>query len=185
MNTLPIIGNNTYSDWRLKDVIKERRGGAEWTKVASTLLIRTGSKPAAQLPRRFLLEERSDADVRIVSALTEYDIPAPRDLTSRSRIQEGSRYKVGPICRHRIQYSRCECCCAAPQTEVWLRRHFLTKTPLKSPSKTSRSRSPGAGYPFALFARRAAIAIFNRTRSVSCFILFWPARLRLKGSTSR
>jgi outer membrane protein insertion porin family len=95
VNKITFIGNNTYSDWRLKDVIKS--GESNWLSWIKSNDNFDPDRVEADrdLLRRFYLKN-GYADVRIVSALTEYDQVA-KGFNITFTIEEGSRYKVAAI----------------------------------------------------------------------------------------
>jgi outer membrane protein insertion porin family len=89
------IGNNHYSDWRLKDVIKSgEMNWLSWIK-SNDNFDPDRVEADRDLLRRFYLKN-GFADVRIVSALTEYD-PAAKGFNITFTIEEGSQYKVASV----------------------------------------------------------------------------------------
>jgi outer membrane protein insertion porin family len=95
VNKIAFIGNRHYSDWRLKDVIKS--GETNWLSWIKSNDNFDPDRVEADrdLLRRFYLKN-GFADVRIVSALTEYD-PAAKGFNITFTIEEGERYKVASI----------------------------------------------------------------------------------------
>ena len=89
------IGNNHYSDWRLKDVIKSgEMNWVSWIK-SNDNFDPDRVEADRDLLRRFYLKN-GYADVRIVSALTEYD-PVAKGFNITFTIDEGSQYKVASV----------------------------------------------------------------------------------------
>jgi outer membrane protein insertion porin family len=95
VNKITFIGNRAFSDWRLKDVIKT--GEINWLSWIKSNDNFDPDRVEADrdLLRRFYLKN-GYADVRIVSALTEYD-PAARGFNVTFTIDEGSQYKVASV----------------------------------------------------------------------------------------
>ena len=92
------VGNRAYSDFRLKDVIKTSE-----TTILSFLKNTDIYDPDRieadrDLLRRFYLKA-GYADVRIVSAVSEYD-PQTKGFTVTFTIDEGERYKFGAVDIH-------------------------------------------------------------------------------------
>jgi outer membrane protein insertion porin family len=89
------VGNNAYSGSRLKDVIKTSESG--WFSFLQTTDIYDPDRLEADrdLLRRFYLKH-GYADVRIVSAVAEYD-PAKKGFIITFTIEEGGQYHVGSI----------------------------------------------------------------------------------------
>ena len=158
------IGNRAFSDWRLKDVIKS--GETNWLSWIKSNDIFDPDRVEADrdLLRRFYLKN-GYADVRIVSALTEYD-PAAKGFNITFTIEEGAQYKFAAV--DIISNVSCrECRCAAPQAAACRPATSTTPTRSRRPSRTSPSRSPSA----AIRSRscvRAATATSRTTRSPSC-----------------
>ncbi len=89
------IGNNHYSDWRLKDVIKSgEMNWLSWIK-SNDNFDPDRVEADRDLLRRFYLKN-GYADVRIVSALTEYD-PVAKGFNITFTIDEGAQYKVASV----------------------------------------------------------------------------------------
>lgn len=95
VNRITFIGNRVYSDWRLKDVIKS--GESNWLSWIKSNDNFDPDRVEADrdLLRRFYLKN-GYADVRIVSALTEYD-PVAKGFNITFTIEEGAQYKVAAI----------------------------------------------------------------------------------------
>jgi outer membrane protein insertion porin family len=92
---LQFVGANSYSSGRLKDVIKTSE--TNWLSFLQTADIYDPDRIEADrdLLRRFYLKH-GFADVRIVSAVGEYD-PAKKGFVVTFTIDEGSQYRVGTI----------------------------------------------------------------------------------------
>ncbi len=89
------VGNRAYSSGRLKDIIKTSE--SNWLSFLQTTDIYDPDRVEADrdLLRRFYLQH-GYADVRIVSAVGEYD-PAKKGFVITFTIDEGSQYRVGTI----------------------------------------------------------------------------------------
>jgi outer membrane protein insertion porin family len=92
---LRFVGNNAFSSGRLKDVIKTSE--SSWLSFLQSSDIYDPDRVEADrdLLRRFYLKH-GYADVRIVSAVGEYD-PARKGFNVTFAIDEGSQYHVGTI----------------------------------------------------------------------------------------
>ncbi|RJF70321.1 outer membrane protein assembly factor BamA [Rhodopseudomonas palustris] len=95
VKSIEFIGNNAYSAYRLRDVIKTRE---------SNLLSFLGSgdvydpdrvEADRDLIRRFYLKN-GYADVQVVAALTEYD-PERKGFLVTFKIEEGQQYRVASV----------------------------------------------------------------------------------------
>jgi outer membrane protein insertion porin family len=98
IKSIEFIGNNAYSAYRLKDVIKTHE---------SNLLSFLGSgdvydpdrvEADRDLIRRFYLKH-GFADVQVVAALTEYD-PERKGFLVTFKIEEGQQYRVATVNFH-------------------------------------------------------------------------------------
>jgi outer membrane protein insertion porin family len=89
------VGNRAYSDMRLKDVIKT--GQTNWLSFLKSNDIFDPDRVEVDrdLLRRFYLKS-GYADVRIVSAVSEYD-PAAKGFVITFTIEEGDRYRFGDV----------------------------------------------------------------------------------------
>jgi outer membrane protein insertion porin family len=89
------VGNRAYSDWRLKDVIKT--GQTNWLSFIKSNDIFDPDRVDVDrdLLRRFYLGH-GFADVRIVSAISEYD-PSEKGFAITFTIEEGDQYKFGTV----------------------------------------------------------------------------------------
>ncbi len=89
------IGNRAYSDWRLRDVIKTSQTNLlSWLK-ANDIFDPDKVEVDRSLLRRFYLKS-GFADVRIVSAVAEYD-PRLGGFVVTFTIDEGDRYTFGDV----------------------------------------------------------------------------------------
>ncbi|MBR0775804.1 outer membrane protein assembly factor BamA [Bradyrhizobium diazoefficiens] len=95
VKSIEFIGNNAFSSYRLRDVIKTHE---------SNLLSFLGSNDVydpdrveadRDLIRRFYLKN-GFADVQVVAALTEYD-PEKKGFLVTFKIEEGQQYRVGSV----------------------------------------------------------------------------------------
>jgi outer membrane protein insertion porin family len=89
------VGNKRYSDYRLKDVIKT--GETNWLSFLKSNDIYDSDRIEADrdLLRRFYLKN-GFADVRVVSAVGEYD-PAQKGFIITFTVDEGEQYHFGPV----------------------------------------------------------------------------------------
>jgi outer membrane protein insertion porin family len=89
------IGNKSYSDWRLKEVIKTAE--SNWLSFLQTTDVYDPDRIEADrdLIRRFYLKH-GYADVQVVSATGVYD-PAQKGFTVTFTIEEGPLYRFGAI----------------------------------------------------------------------------------------
>jgi outer membrane protein insertion porin family len=88
-------GNRAYSQYRLKDVIKTSR--SNWLSFLQTSDVYDPDRIEADrdLLRRFYLNH-GYADVRIVSAVSEYD-PGLQGFVVTFTIDEGAQYRIGAV----------------------------------------------------------------------------------------
>src|SRR5215467_8275855 len=89
------VGNNAFSDYRLRDVIKT--SVSNWLSFLKSNDIYDADRIEVDrdLLRRFYLRN-GFADVRIVSATAEYD-PGPKGFIITFTIEEGDQYKIGAV----------------------------------------------------------------------------------------
>ncbi|MEX1084151.1 MAG: outer membrane protein assembly factor BamA, partial [Xanthobacteraceae bacterium] len=89
------VGNRVYSSFRLKDVIKSTT--SNWLSFLKTSDVYDPDRIEADrdLLRRFYLKH-GYADVRIVSAVAEYD-PVKKGFIVTFTIDEGTQYRVGTV----------------------------------------------------------------------------------------
>ncbi|HEX3506515.1 MAG TPA: outer membrane protein assembly factor BamA [Xanthobacteraceae bacterium] len=92
---LVFVGNKSYSDWRLKEVIKTAE--SNWLSFLQTTDVYDPDRIEADrdLIRRFYLKH-GYADVQVVSATGVYD-PAQKGFTVTFTIEEGPLYHFGSI----------------------------------------------------------------------------------------
>jgi outer membrane protein insertion porin family len=92
---IDFAGNRAYSSFRLKDVIKTSQ--SNWLSFLQTSDVYDPDRLEADrdLLRRFYLN-RGYADVRIVSAVSEYD-PALQGFVVTFNIEEGQQYRIGSV----------------------------------------------------------------------------------------
>jgi outer membrane protein insertion porin family len=89
------VGNNNYSDGRLKDVIKTGESNfLSWLK-SNDVYDADRIEADRDLLRRFYLKH-GFADVHIVAAVAEYD-PEQKGFIVTYSIEEGARYKFGSV----------------------------------------------------------------------------------------
>jgi outer membrane protein insertion porin family len=89
------VGNRAYSDYRLKDVIKTSESTLLSFLKNSDIYDPDRIEADRDLLRRFYLKG-GFADVRIVSAVSEYD-PSAKGFTVTFTIDEGERYRFGAV----------------------------------------------------------------------------------------
>ena len=92
---IDFVGNRAYSSFRLKDVIKTSQ--SNWLSFLQSSDVYDPDRLEADrdLLRRFYLN-RGYADVRIVSAMSEYD-PALQGFVVTFNIEEGQQYRIGSV----------------------------------------------------------------------------------------
>jgi len=92
---IEFVGNRAYSHFRLKDVIKTSQ--SNWLSFLQTADVYDPDRIEADrdLLRRFYLNH-GYADVRIVSAMSEYD-PALQGFLVTFNIDEGQQYRIGAV----------------------------------------------------------------------------------------
>jgi outer membrane protein insertion porin family len=95
VKSINFVGNRAYSSYRLKDVIKT--SASNWLSFLQTSDVYDPDRIEADrdLLRRFYLKH-GYADVRIVSALAEYD-PQRKGFIVTFTIDEGGRYRIGSV----------------------------------------------------------------------------------------
>jgi outer membrane protein insertion porin family len=89
------VGNNAFSDRRLKDVIKTAETGILSFLKNNDLYDRDRLEADRELLRRFYLKN-GYADVRVSSSLAEYD-PARHGFVVTFTIEEGDLYRFGAV----------------------------------------------------------------------------------------
>lgn len=95
VKNITFVGNNRFSSGRLRDIVKTSE--SNWLSFLQTTDIYDADRVEADrdLLRRFYLKN-GYADVRIVSAVGEYD-PSKKGFTVTFTIDEGPQYKVGTL----------------------------------------------------------------------------------------
>jgi len=95
IKSLVFVGNNAYSSYRLKEVIKTAQ--SNWLSFLQTTDVYDTDRIEADrdLLRRFYLKH-GFADVQVVSATGEYD-PARKGFIITFTIEEGPQYRFGTI----------------------------------------------------------------------------------------
>jgi outer membrane protein insertion porin family len=95
VKTITFVGNNRFSSGRLLDIVKTSE--SNWLSFLQTTDIYDADRVEADrdLLRRFYLKN-GYADVRIVSAVGEYD-PAKKGFVVTFTIDEGPQYRVGTL----------------------------------------------------------------------------------------
>ena len=95
INSINFIGNQVYSSYRLKDVIKTRE--TNWLSFLASADVYDSDRIEADrdLIRRFYLKH-GFADVQVVAALTEYD-PERKGFMVTFKIEEGQQYRVASV----------------------------------------------------------------------------------------
>jgi outer membrane protein insertion porin family len=95
VKSVEFIGNNYYSSYRLKDVIKTHE--TNWLSFLGNNDVYDPDRVEADrdLIRRFYLKH-GFADVQVVAALTEYD-PERKGFLVTFKIEEGQQYRVGSV----------------------------------------------------------------------------------------
>ncbi len=98
VKTIRFVGNRYYSDYRLKDVIKTTESNLLSFLKSSDVYDPDRIEADRDLIRRFYLKH-GFADVRVVSAVSEYD-PAQGAFIVTFTIEEGDQYKFGAVDIH-------------------------------------------------------------------------------------
>ncbi|HEY0234308.1 MAG TPA: outer membrane protein assembly factor BamA [Afipia sp.] len=95
VSSINFVGNNAFSAFRLRDVIKTRE--SNWLSFLQSGDIYDPDRVEADrdLIRRFYLKN-GYADVQVVAALTEYD-PSVRGFIVTFKIEEGQQYRVAAV----------------------------------------------------------------------------------------
>jgi outer membrane protein insertion porin family len=95
VKTIRFVGNRYYSDFRLKDVIKTTESNLLSFLKSSDVYDPDRIEADRDLLRRFYLKH-GFADVRVVSAVSEYD-PQQGAFIVTFTIEEGDQYKFGTV----------------------------------------------------------------------------------------
>ena len=95
VKSIEFIGNNAFSSYRLRDVIKTHESNILSFLASSDIYDPDRVEADRDLIRRFYLKN-GFADVQVVAALTEYD-PEKKGFNVTFKIEEGSQYRVGAV----------------------------------------------------------------------------------------
>src|SRR5580704_11314340 len=95
VKSVEFIGNNTYSSYRLKDIIKTHESNLLSFLGGGDVYDPDRVEADRDLIRRFYLKN-GFADVQVVAALTEYD-PARKGFLVTFKIEEGQQYRVSSV----------------------------------------------------------------------------------------
>jgi outer membrane protein insertion porin family len=95
VKSVEFIGNNTYSSYRLKDVIKTHEANLLSFLGGGDVYDPDRVEADRDLIRRFYLKH-GFADVQVVAALTEYD-PERKGFLVTFKIEEGQQYRVAGV----------------------------------------------------------------------------------------
>src|SRR6478609_1948157 len=95
VKSIEFIGNNYYSSYRLKDVIKTRESNFLSFLGSGDIYDPDRVEADRDLIRRYYLKN-GFADVQVVAALTEYD-PGQKGFLVTFKIEEGQQYRVANV----------------------------------------------------------------------------------------
>ncbi|UEM08839.1 outer membrane protein assembly factor BamA [Bradyrhizobium barranii subsp. barranii] len=95
VKSIEFVGNNAFSSYRLRDVIKTHESNLLSFLASNDLYDPDRVEADRDLIRRFYLKN-GFADVQLVAALTEYD-PEKKGFNVTFKIEEGSQYRVGTV----------------------------------------------------------------------------------------
>src|ERR1700688_1454384 len=95
VKSVEFIGNNAYSSYRLKDIIKTRESNLLSFLGGADVYDPDRVEADRDLIRRFYLKH-GYADVQVVAALTEYD-PDKKGFLVTFKIEEGVQYRVASV----------------------------------------------------------------------------------------
>ncbi|UCF54104.1 MAG: outer membrane protein assembly factor BamA [Bradyrhizobium sp.] len=95
VKSIEFVGNNAFSSYRLRDVIKTHESNLLSFLASSDIYDPDRVEADRDLIRRFYLKN-GFADVQVVAALTEYD-PEKKGFNVTFKIEEGSQYRVGSV----------------------------------------------------------------------------------------
>ncbi len=95
IKTIEFVGNNAYSSYRLRDVIRTSETGILSFLQSTNIYDPDRLEADRELLRRFYLKH-GYVDVRVVAAMAEYD-PARRGFLITFTIEEGEQYRFGAI----------------------------------------------------------------------------------------
>jgi len=95
VQAINFVGNNAFSSYRLRDIIKTRESNFLSFLTSGDVYDADRVEADRDLIRRFYLKN-GFADVQVVAALTEYD-PSVKGFIVTFKIEEGQKYRVGSI----------------------------------------------------------------------------------------
>jgi outer membrane protein insertion porin family len=95
VKSIQFIGNNTYSSYRLKDIIKTHETNLLSFLGSGDVYDPDRIEADRDLIRRYYLKH-GFADVQVVAALTEYD-PEKKGFLVTFKIEEGQQYRVASV----------------------------------------------------------------------------------------
>jgi outer membrane protein insertion porin family len=95
VKSVDFIGNNFYSSYRLRDIIKTRESNLLSFLGGNDVYDPDRIEADRDLIRRYYLKH-GFADVQVVAALTEYD-PERKGFLVTFKIEEGQQYRVGSV----------------------------------------------------------------------------------------
>jgi outer membrane protein insertion porin family len=95
VKTINFVGNNAFSSYRLKDIIKTRESNLLSFLASGDIYDPDRVEADRDLIRRFYLKN-GYADVQVVAAITEYD-PEGKGFIVTFKIEEGQQYRVGSV----------------------------------------------------------------------------------------
>ncbi|AMA58425.1 outer membrane protein assembly factor BamA [Bradyrhizobium sp. CCGE-LA001] len=95
VKSIEFVGNNAFSSYRLRDVIKTRESNLLSFLASGDIYDPDRVEADRDLIRRFYLKN-GFADVQVVAALTEYD-PEKKGFNVTFKIEEGAQYRVGSV----------------------------------------------------------------------------------------
>src|SRR6202047_4592196 len=95
VKSVEFIGNNAYSSYRLKDIIKTRESNLLSFLGGADVYDPDRVEADRDLIRRYYLKH-GFADVQVVAALTEYD-PEKKGFLVTFKIEEGQQYRVATV----------------------------------------------------------------------------------------
>jgi outer membrane protein insertion porin family len=95
VKSIEFVGNNAYSSYRLRDVIKTHESNLLSFLGGNDVYDPDRVEADRDLLRRFYLKN-GYADVQVVAALTEYD-PEKKGFLVTFKIEEGQQYRVGSV----------------------------------------------------------------------------------------
>lgn len=95
VKSIEFIGNNAFSSYRLRDVIKTHESNLLSFLSSGDVYDPDRVEADRDLIRRFYLKN-GFADVQVVAALTEYD-PEKKGFNVTFKIEEGQQYRVGTV----------------------------------------------------------------------------------------